>query len=102
VQHIISIHRGQHATHSVAPTGRACFARICESSDSAYADGYSLVQGTSFSSPHVAGVVAMLASENPTASVETVLQMLLNTTLKGVMGGVPKGTANMLLHRSCA
>ena len=60
------------------------------------------MQGTSFSSPHVAGVVAMIASENPTASVDTVQQMLLNATLKNVVGGVPKGTANLLLHKSCS
>ena len=57
--------------------------------------------GTSFSSPHVAGVLAELAASNPSASTEDVQHMLLNGTLNGVIGMVPKGTANKLLHKAC-
>jgi len=57
--------------------------------------------GTSFSSPHVAGVLAELAAANPEASLEEVQGMLLNNTLNGVIDGVPKGTANKLLHKAC-
>ena len=57
--------------------------------------------GTSFSSPHVAGALARLASQHPASSLAEVQALLLNMTLKGVIGGVPKGTANKLLHKAC-
>ena len=58
--------------------------------------------GTSFSSPHVAGVLAELTMLYPNASLPVVQSMLLNQTLRGVIGDVPKGTANKMLHHSCA
>ena len=58
--------------------------------------------GTSFSSPHVAGALARLASSHPDLGVAAVQGMLMNATLKGAIGGVPKGTANLLLHQECA
>jgi tripeptidyl-peptidase-1 len=58
--------------------------------------------GTSFSSPHVAGVLAELSMLYPNASLVEVQQLLFNSTLNKVIGGVPKGTANKLLHHGCA
>jgi|TARA_B110000208_G_scaffold144043_2_gene173738 subtilisin family serine protease len=57
--------------------------------------------GTSFSSPHVAGALARLQAAHPTLGLDAVQGMLLNSTLKGVIGGVPKGTLNRLLHQGC-
>jgi len=39
--------------------------------------GYAAVDGTSFSAPHVAAIVAMLMARNPTVSLDGVRQMLL-------------------------
>lgn len=57
--------------------------------------------GTSMAAPHVAGTIARFLSLNPTASLPEVQQMLLDNALKGVIGGVPKGTTNLLVHKAC-
>lgn len=59
------------------------------------------LSGTSFSSPHVAGVLAELASLNKNSSLAEVQQMLYSNALSGVVELVPKGTKNLLLHRDC-
>lgn len=49
--------------------------------------GYSYVTGTSFSSPHIAGAVAMLRQYNPNASVDTIKWALMNSAAdKGTHG----------------
>ena len=57
--------------------------------------------GTSFSSPHVAGVLAELSMLYPNSTLPEIQSMMFNSTLKGVIGGVPKETANKLLHHGC-
>lgn len=57
--------------------------------------------GTSMASPHVAGVLAMLASDNPSMSLPQVQDLLLSAALSGKVGSVPDGTVNKLLHKPC-
>jgi subtilisin family serine protease len=57
--------------------------------------------GTSMSSPHVAGTVARFASLHPNATLPEVQKMVMAAGLKGVIGGVPSGTVNLLVHKDC-
>lgn len=58
--------------------------------------------GTSMAAPHVAGVLARLASLNPNGTLKEVQTSMLSDALNGKVGAVPAGTVNKLLHRSCA
>lgn len=69
------------------------------SSDTSVAKGD--LSGTSFSSPHVAGVLAELASLNKNASLAAVQQMLIDNSLKNLVELVTGGTPNRLLHKDC-
>ena len=40
-------------------------------------------------------------SQHRASSLQEVQGILLNSTLKGVIEGVPKGTANKMLHKAC-
>ena len=53
--------------------------------------------GTSMASPHVAGVVALYLSENPTASPNAVTNAILGATTKNIVSD-PMGSPNRLLY----
>ena len=57
--------------------------------------------GTSFASPHVAGVLAELASMNPDMALADVQSLLFSNALDGVVSGVTKGTVDKLVHHKC-
>ena len=40
-------------------------------------------------------------SQHRASSLKEVQGILFNSTLKGVIEGVPKGTANKMLHKAC-
>jgi cerevisin len=58
--------------------------------------------GSSFAAPHVAGVLAELASMHKDASLADVQSMLFNEALDGVVAGTDKGTVNKLVHHDCS
>jgi len=58
--------------------------------------------GTSMATPHVAGVLAILASINPTMTLAEVQGIMYTNSLSGLVELVPTGTPNKLLHYSCA
>ncbi|PRP80310.1 aqualysin 1 [Planoprotostelium fungivorum] len=57
--------------------------------------------GTSMASPHVAGVVAQILSQNPTYTPAQVANALLTASTPDALGSVPRGTPNKLLFSSC-
>ena len=54
--------------------------------------------GTSFASPHVAGVAALYLSVNPTASPAQVSAAILGGATAGIVSGASAGTPNRLLY----
>jgi len=58
--------------------------------------------GTSMATPHVAGVLALLASSNPTMTLPEVQKLMYTNSLSGLVELVPADTPNKLLHNPCA
>ena len=54
-------------------------------------DGYTTANGTSFSCPLTAGVVALLVQANPSATVDQVFQALRSTASQAARSGQPAG-----------
>lgn len=59
--------------------------------------GSNTISGTSMASPHVAGVAALALENNPTASVATITNELINNATTNVISG-PNGSPNRLLY----
>jgi cerevisin len=57
--------------------------------------------GSSFAAPHVAGVLAELASTHKDAGLADVQSMLFDQALDGIVQGVTKNTVNKLVHHTC-
>ncbi|GGK34021.1 hypothetical protein GCM10010124_28270 [Pilimelia terevasa] len=56
------------------------------------------ISGTSMATPHVAGVLAVLAARTPTATPEALAAALTRAATPDVLTKVPAGTPNLLLH----
>ncbi|KAJ2924777.1 hypothetical protein H1R20_g12310, partial [Candolleomyces eurysporus] len=59
-------------------------------------DGHQSLSGTSMASPHIAGLIAYFIGRGGNVSPADMEIKLKNLALKGVLGGVPTGTANLL------
>lgn len=59
------------------------------------------LSGTSMATPHVAGVLAMLASNNPSMSLSEVQNLMYQNALEDLVEQVPADTPNKLLHNPC-
>ena len=57
-----------------------------------------VMSGTSFSSPLVAGVAALILSENPTFKPETLKKVIQSTCKSGVLKKVRPDTLNCLVQ----
>lgn len=57
--------------------------------------------GTSMATPHVAGVLAILASTNPTMTLSEVQALMYKNTLSGLVQLLPADTPDKLLHNLC-
>eukprot|EP01117_Protostelium_nocturnum_P014539 TRINITY_DN5540_c0_g1_i1.p1 TRINITY_DN5540_c0_g1~~TRINITY_DN5540_c0_g1_i1.p1 ORF type:complete len:147 (-),score=32.28 TRINITY_DN5540_c0_g1_i1:28-468(-) len=64
-------------------------------------NSYGKMGGTSVSSPHVAGIVALLRGRYPQSSPMDIRNMLLKMSTKGVLKNLRGKTANRLAHVSC-
>jgi len=60
------------------------------------------MSGTSMATPHVAGVLALLASTNPAMTLSEVQSLMLTNSLSGLVELLPADTPNKLLHNPCA
>ncbi|KAF9645854.1 serine protease [Thelephora ganbajun] len=60
--------------------------------------GRNTLSGTSMATPHVAGVSAYLLGMDPTLTPGEVKRIIRILALKGVLSGIPHGTANLLLN----
>jgi subtilisin family serine protease len=58
----------------------------------------STISGTSMASPHVAGVVALILEQRPTATPVEVSEILLTATVTGILSSVGTGSPNRLLQ----
>ncbi|RXW15616.1 hypothetical protein EST38_g10232 [Candolleomyces aberdarensis] len=56
------------------------------------------ISGTSMATPHVAGLIAYLISLEGNVSPTEMEAKLKSYSLKGVLTGLPTGTANVLVH----
>jgi len=57
--------------------------------------------GTSMATPHVAGVLALLASTNPAMTLEEVQGLMYKNTQNDLVQLCPKDTPNKMLHSPC-
>ena len=64
--------------------------------------GTALESGTSMAAPHVAGTVALLLSETPSASPATIATTLLARSVVGVLSDIGDGSPNRLLNTGAA
>jgi len=60
-----------------------------------------VMSGTSMATPHVAGVVSMLASSNPLMTLPEVESIMYKNSLLDLVQLLPKDTPNKLLHFPC-
>lgn len=65
-----------------------------------YSGGSTLMSGTSMASPHVAGVAAVAKSVYGDVSASSILSLLVSTSTKSAVSGVPSDTPNRLLFQS--
>jgi hypothetical protein len=61
-------------------------------------DGYHLISGTSLSAPAVAGTIALILEEHPTAGREKAREILINMSVKDKITELRSWTPNRLLH----
>uniref|UniRef100_A0A4Q2D319 Serine protease n=1 Tax=Candolleomyces aberdarensis TaxID=2316362 RepID=A0A4Q2D319_9AGAR len=59
-------------------------------------NGHQSFSGTSMASPHIAGLIAYLIGRDGNVSPAAMEKKLRDLALKGVLSGVPTGTANLL------
>jgi subtilisin family serine protease len=69
-----------------------------ESADTASDYAYRVDSGTSFASPHVAGIAANYLGRNPTATVTTVKSAIVNNATTGVVKNPGTGSPNRLAY----
>lgn len=68
------------------------------SADSNSNSGSTVLSGTSMASPHVAGALALLLGQNPSASPADLANTLLGDATPGVLTGLGAGSPNALLY----
>ncbi|KAI8810805.1 oryzin [Cladochytrium replicatum] len=61
-----------------------------------------IISGTSMSTPHVAGVAALIYAENPNGGADNVISTLLNIATAGKIRNVKRNTPNKILFNNGA
>jgi len=59
------------------------------------------ISGTSMAAPHIAGVAVKLWALNPTASMSSIISLLLNTTTNNLVKSAGTGSPNKLVFQAC-
>lgn len=68
------------------------------SADYSTSNGSTVLSGTSMASPHVAGAVALILSENPAATPNQVITTLISNASAGKLSSLGSGSPNLLLN----
>ena len=61
-------------------------------------NSYNTISGTSMAAPHVAGALASIWGNNPSATADGVEATMLGLAVQGKLSGIPRNTINLLLQ----